>query len=105
MSAPLAGVILATARICLQRGIALKVAHVAGHKNHWADVLSRGRQKDPRFWDQLSMARADIWIGQNCFRAAVPRPKCLMSIQWTRLFAGDRKATLCDSVTNVVQTD
>ena len=38
-------------------GIALKVAHVAGHKNHWADVLSRGRQKDPGFWDQLSVAK------------------------------------------------
>ena len=57
MSAPLAGVIQATARLCLQHGIALKVAHVAGHKNHWADVLSRGRQKDPDFWDQLSAAK------------------------------------------------
>ena len=34
MSAPLAEIMQATARLCLQHGIALKVAHVAGHKNH-----------------------------------------------------------------------
>ena len=35
-------------------GLVLKVSHIAGVRNDWADWLSRGRAKNPEFWDSLS---------------------------------------------------
>ena len=40
MTPALAGVLQATAKLCLRHGIALKISHVAGERNPWADALS-----------------------------------------------------------------
>ena len=53
MTPALAGILQATAKLCLRHGIALKISHVAGERNPWADALSRGRCKDPAFWKRL----------------------------------------------------
>ena len=46
-----------TALFCLKERITLKISHVAGVRNEWADILSRGAMRDPSFWAQLSKSK------------------------------------------------
>ena len=50
---PLASVLQAAALLCLQHQVTLRVSHVAGVRNEWADALSRGFAADADFWSQL----------------------------------------------------
>ena len=54
MKQPLASVLQSTALFCLKERITLKISHVAGVRNEWADILSRGAMRDPSFWAQLA---------------------------------------------------
>lgn len=56
MRPSLAGVLQACARLCQQHGVALRLSHVAGERNAWADALSRGPLQDPAFWKQLDQS-------------------------------------------------
>ena len=55
MRPSLAGVLQACARLCQQNGVALRLSHVAGERNAWADALSRGPLQDI-FWTQLDQS-------------------------------------------------
>ena len=57
MKQPLASVLQSTALFCLKERITLKISHVAGVRNEWADILSRGAMRDPSFWAQLSKSK------------------------------------------------
>ena len=56
MRPSLAGVLQACARLCQQHGVSLRLSHVAGERNAWADALSRGPLQDPIFWKQLDQS-------------------------------------------------
>ena len=53
MKQPLASALQAAALLCLQHQVTLRVSHVAGVRNEWADALSRGFAVDADFWFQL----------------------------------------------------
>ena len=57
MKQPLASVLQATALFCMKERLNLRVSHLAGVRNEWADTLSRGSVKDPVFWAQLDPAK------------------------------------------------
>ena len=51
---PLCWILQALGFWSCKHGLVLKVSHVAGVRNDWAEWLSRGRSKNPKFWDSLS---------------------------------------------------
>ena len=55
MKEPVAGVLQAAAVYCMRERINLRVSHVAGARNTWADMLSRGPDVYPEFWRELSL--------------------------------------------------
>ncbi|CAE7027690.1 unnamed protein product [Symbiodinium sp. CCMP2592] len=55
MKEPVAAVLQAAAVFCMRERINLRVSHVAGARNEWADMLSRGAAAYPEFWQRLSM--------------------------------------------------
>ena len=57
MKEPLASILQATAVFCTQEHLNLRISHLAGSRNCWADALSRGASHDAAFWSQLSPAR------------------------------------------------
>ncbi|CAE7395870.1 HFA1 [Symbiodinium sp. CCMP2592] len=57
MKEPLASILQATAVFCMQEHLNLRISHLAGCRNCWADALSRGAAHDATFWSQLSPAR------------------------------------------------
>ena len=65
MKQPLASVLQSTALFCLKEQVNLKISHVAGVRNEWADILSRGAMRDPSFWAQLSPSKqlSPDWLG------------------------------------------
>ncbi|OLQ06360.1 Protein lap1 [Symbiodinium microadriaticum] len=54
MKEPVAAVLQAAAVYCMRERINLRVSHVAGSRNEWADMLSRGAAAYPDFWHRLS---------------------------------------------------
>ena len=54
MKEPLASILQATAVFCMQEHLNLRLSHLAGARNGWADALSRGPSHDTVFWSQLS---------------------------------------------------
>eukprot|EP00438_Fugacium_kawagutii_P032077 Skav235377 [mRNA] locus=scaffold59:244863:246083:- [translate_table: standard] len=54
MKPDVAGVLQALAWRCAREQVAVKVSHIAGDRNDWADALSRGRGHLPSFWARLS---------------------------------------------------
>ena len=67
MKQPLASVLQATALFCMKERLNLRVSHLAGVRNEWADTLSRGSAKDPVFWGTAgSSEKGDRWIGERC---------------------------------------
>ncbi|CAE7724435.1 unnamed protein product, partial [Symbiodinium sp. CCMP2456] len=60
MRRPLADVLQAMAMLCMQRQVVLQASHVAGQRNTWADLLSRGRAANgsPEFWASLDSRRS-----------------------------------------------
>ena len=54
---PLASVLQSMAVFACRRKINLRIAHVAGARNHWADALSRGPALDPEFFAALDPAK------------------------------------------------
>ena len=57
MKRPLSDVVQSMALLCGRHKISLRVSHVAGHRNQWADALSRGPSVLPDFWHQLQAER------------------------------------------------
>ena len=57
MKEPLASILQATAVFCMQEHLNLRISHLAGCRNCWADALSRGASHDATFWRQLCPAR------------------------------------------------
>ena len=53
MAQPLASVLQSMALYAGQHKINLRLSHVAGQRNGWADALSRGREKDRAFFAEL----------------------------------------------------
>ena len=54
---PLATVLQSAGLFCAEQGLDLRLSHVAGIRNAWADSLSRGFSADPSFWRQLDRRR------------------------------------------------
>ncbi len=64
MKKPLCYVLQAMGFAACEKGIQLRITHIAGNRNDWADALSRGREKDEAFWRRLKQSnrrRIDIW--------------------------------------------
>ena len=53
MRRPLSFVLQASAVLCMRERVNLRVSHIAGVRNVWADALSRGQQFAPEIWSQL----------------------------------------------------
>ena len=51
---PLADVLQSTTIFCARHHVQLHISHIAGERNDWADWLSRGRSKNPKWWSLLS---------------------------------------------------
>ena len=77
MTQPLSGVLQATAKLCLEQGIALRISHVPGEQNSWADALSRGREVLPDFWGRLQQNLHHRVAWRQLLDDLVPRPKRL----------------------------
>ena len=54
---PLAGVLQFTALYAAEHRLQLKITHVAGERNVWADALSRGPSVNPEFWRDLDISK------------------------------------------------
>ena len=54
MKRPLADVLQSTTMFCARHRVQLHISHIAGERNDWADWLSRGRSKNPKWWSRLS---------------------------------------------------
>ena len=54
---PLASVLPSAGLFCAEQGIDLRLTHIAGIRNDWADALSRGSALAPAFWNQLDSGR------------------------------------------------
>ena len=54
---PLASVLQSAGLFCAEHGLDLRITHVAGVRNKWADALSRGYAVDAEFWDMLDERR------------------------------------------------
>ena len=65
MKEPVAAVLQAAAVYCMREKINLRVSHVAGTRNEWADKLSRGPAAYPAFWRRLAkdLRRSVDWQG------------------------------------------
>ena len=57
MRRPLCYVLQASAMVCMRERVNLRVSHVAGVRNVWADALSRGAEAAPEIWEQLRPER------------------------------------------------
>ena len=53
MRRPLSFVLQASAVLCMWERVNLRVSHIAGVRNVWADALSRGQQFALEIWSQL----------------------------------------------------
>ena len=53
---PLCYVLQSMSLLACEYGICLRISHVKGERNVWADVLSRGRAEDPELWDRFQEA-------------------------------------------------
>jgi len=51
---PLAAVLESCALFCSRNRLTLRLSHVAGERNEWADMLSRGADRFNDFWQKLS---------------------------------------------------
>ena len=51
---PLAAVLQSCALFCSSKRLTLRSSHVAGERNEWADMLSRGADRFNDFWQKLS---------------------------------------------------
>ena len=61
---PLCQVLQSMSLLACEVGICLRISHVKGERNIWADVLSRGRAEDPELWGRFheaSRRMADLW--------------------------------------------
>ena len=54
---PLAGVLQSIALYAATHKLFLRIAHVAGERNAWADALSRGPAVDAEFWNHLDASK------------------------------------------------
>ena len=54
MKRPLADVLQSTTIFCARHRVQLHISHIAGERHDWADWLSRGRYKSPKWWSRLS---------------------------------------------------
>ena len=75
MKEPVAAVLQAAAVYCMRERINLRVSHVAGSRNEWADMLSRGAAAYPDFWHRLSAHSRRSLDWQQLLSAG--RPECL----------------------------
>ena len=61
---PLAAVLQSCALFCSRNRLTLRLSHVAGERNEWADMLSRGADKFNDFWQN----------GRSCRRSKGASP-------------------------------
>ena len=54
MKRPLADVLQSTTIFRARHRVQLHISHIAGERNDWADWLSRGRSKNPKWWSRLT---------------------------------------------------
>ena len=54
---PLAAVLQFTALYAAEHHMQLKITHVAGQRNIWADALSRGPSVNTEFWRDLDISK------------------------------------------------
>ena len=72
---PVAAELQAAAVCCMRECINVRVSHVAGSRNEWADMLSRGAAAYPDFWQRLSAKSRRSLDWQQLLRSG--RPECL----------------------------
>ena len=69
MKKPLCYVIQATSFWACKLGVALKLSHVSGARNVWADGLSRGPGKAPELWGSLNPANRKSFCAKALLHA------------------------------------